>query len=170
MLACVDVHYVEDRATAAALLFGDWADARPLFQARASVRDIEPYVPGRFYVRELPCILKVLECLPVGPRIVLVDGHVWLEDLRSPGLGARLYEALGRGTPVIGVAKNPYKPSRAVVEVRRGRSRKPLYVTAAGIDRVAAADHVAGMHGPFRIPTLLREVDRLCRQGPPGLP
>jgi len=47
--------------------------------------------------------------------------------------------------------------------VLRGDSRRPLYVTAAGLDPAAAALHVRSMHGPFRIPTLLKRVDQLCR-------
>lgn len=50
-------------------------------------------------------------------------------------------------------------------ELRRGTSRSPLYVTAAGMDATEAARHIAEMHGPHRIPTLLKRIDRLCREG-----
>ena len=49
-------------------------------------------------------------------------------------------------------------------ELRRGTSRSPLYVTAAGMEATEAARHIAEMHGPHRVPTLLKRVDRLCRE------
>jgi deoxyribonuclease V len=39
-------------------------------------------------------------------------------------------------------------------------------VTAVGIDLAEAARRLGEMHGPYRIPTLLKRVDRLCREGP----
>ncbi|PKN30756.1 MAG: endonuclease V, partial [Deltaproteobacteria bacterium HGW-Deltaproteobacteria-21] len=48
-------------------------------------------------------------------------------------------------------------------EVFRGRSKSPLYVTAAGMDPSEAAGHIRSMHGGHRIPTLLKQVDRLSR-------
>jgi deoxyribonuclease V len=47
--------------------------------------------------------------------------------------------------------------------VLRGASTKPLLITAAGMPEAQAAEHVREMHGAFRIPTLLRRVDQLCR-------
>jgi deoxyribonuclease V len=38
-----------------------------------------------------------------------------------------------------------------------------LYVTAVGIDPRAAASNVRGMHGKHRLPTMIKRVDRLCR-------
>ncbi len=36
-------------------------------------------------------------------------------------------------------------------------------LTAAGISPECAAEHVRAMHGPYRIPTLLKRIDSLCR-------
>jgi deoxyribonuclease V len=47
--------------------------------------------------------------------------------------------------------------------VLRGGSARPLYVTAAGLSADEAARRVRDMHGPYRIPTLLKRVDQLCR-------
>jgi deoxyribonuclease V len=47
--------------------------------------------------------------------------------------------------------------------VQRGHSRRPLYVSAAGIDAETAARYIQDMHGTYRLPTLLRRVDQLCR-------
>jgi len=38
-----------------------------------------------------------------------------------------------------------------------------LYVTAAGMRLQEAADRIQRMHGPHRIPTLLKRVDTLAR-------
>jgi deoxyribonuclease V len=66
---------------------------------------------------------------------------------------------------VVGVAKRPFRGAPAL-EVLRGASARPLYVTAIGIDAAHAADGVRRMHGAHRIPTLLTRVDRLCRDTP----
>ena len=55
--------------------------------------------------------------------------------------------------------------SRDSLAVHRGQSQKPLYVSAVAIDRAEAALAIQRMHGPHRIPTLLKQVDRRCRDG-----
>lgn len=107
--------------------------------------------------------------LEQGPPadILVIDGYVWLEDER-PGLGAHLYRALGGKVAVIGAAKTRYAGVTLVQEVRRGTSGSPLYITAAGMDLSEAARHVSEMHGPYRIPTLLKRVDQLCRGRAPA--
>ncbi len=47
----------------------------------------------------------------------------------------------------------------------RDSSKRPLIVTAIGIDESVAAKHIASMHGPYRIPTLLKWADHLSRHG-----
>jgi deoxyribonuclease V len=160
MIACLDVHYQEPEAVAAGLWFRRWEDGASAAEAVLPIARVEPYRPGRFYLRELPCLLAVLEQGPPAETVV-IDGYVWLGDER-PGLGAHLYRALGGKVPVVGVAKTRFAGAQPH-ELLRGTSRTPLYVTAAGLDPAEAARHVAAMHGPFRIPTLLRRVDRLCR-------
>lgn len=164
MILATDVHYddVADRAVAAGLLFEAWTDPRPM---RALVRrsaGLAPYVPGELYRRELPCLLPLVEDAMAAAEVttVIVDGYVDLGD--RPGLGRHLYEALDGSVPVVGVAKNRYQGA-APVEVLRGTSSQPLYVTAAGMEATTAADRVRGMHGSHRLPTLLKEVDRLAR-------
>jgi deoxyribonuclease V len=66
--------------------------------------------------------------------------------------------------PVIGVAKRGfYNNAGYVREVRRGESENPLYVSAIGMDLELAAECIQNMHGEYRIPTMLKEVDRLGR-------
>lgn len=96
--------------------------------------------------------------------VVVVDGYVWLDGVSVAGLGAHLYQALAHKVVVIGVAKTRFAGAGAAVEVFRGRSTRSLFVTAAGMSAQRAAEHVRSMHGPDRIPTLLKRVDRLCRR------
>jgi deoxyribonuclease V len=168
VIVALDVDY-RQRATpranevvAAAVGFAAWsADHASAEVVVTSDAPPAAYVPGAFYQRELPHLLGVLALVPPPIDAVIVDGYVWLEP-GKPGLGARLYEALGGATPVIGVAKTRYASATAV-EVLRGDSARPLYVTAAGIDATDAAAHLASMAGSHRIPTLLKRVDQLCR-------
>src|SRR5947209_894733 len=108
MLACVDVDYRDENALAACVLFRDWTDAVPSAELIRLIEHVEPYVPGQFYKRELPCLLGVLADVPEPLDAVIVDGYVWLKDEQTPGLGGHLFEALARKVPVIGVAKTRF--------------------------------------------------------------
>jgi deoxyribonuclease V len=72
---------------------------------------------------------------------------------------------LGGGTPVIGVAKNRYRHDAWSIPVLRGVSKRPLFVTSAGIEAKKTAEYVRQMHGDHRIPTILNVVDRAARDG-----
>jgi len=161
MLSCLDVAYAGSSAVAACVTFAEWRSSTPAHQIVRRFSDVAPYEPGNFYRRELPCLVATLEQLPERPELVIVDGYVWLGAGR-PGLGVRLFDVLGRSTPVVGVAKSPF-PGAPGVEVLRGGSRTPLYVTAAGIDVVEAAENVRQMSGPYRLPAMLKLADQLCR-------
>jgi deoxyribonuclease V len=67
------------------------------------------------------------------------------------------------GVPVIGVAKTPFRTATHAALVFRGRSARPLYVTAAGMTIADAARLVAAMAGSFRLPDALKRADRLAR-------
>jgi deoxyribonuclease V len=164
MIACVDVDYRGEQACAACVWFRSWNDAHSAGEAIAHLSRVEPYEPGQFYKRELPCLLAVLGTMPDPLDVVLVDGYVWLGEGNVLGLGAHLYQALGGKVPVIGVAKTRFASAEKVARaVLRGKSQRPLHVTAAGIDLDLAARHVGSMSGSFRVPTLLKRVDWLCR-------
>ncbi|MGO9566813.1 MAG: endonuclease V [Desulfomonilaceae bacterium] len=165
MIAAVDVCYSETGATAGGVLFAHWASERPARELREFIELFEPYEPGSFYKRELPCLLELLGSVKDRVETVIVDGYVWLGPETRRGLGAHLYRALDEKVPVIGVAKSMFRGATNAQAVLRGRSKRPLYVTAAGMDPVVAAKLVKGMHGPHRIPTLLKRADELCRSG-----
>ncbi len=166
MILGVDTHYSPASARTAGVLFEDWGDAEP---AATHVLDhseaAAAYEPGAFFRRELPLILAFLRSLPQEPRLIVVDGYVTLDDAGRKGLGAHLFEALEEKVPVIGVAKRPFAGSRHAEAVLRGRSERPLYVTAKGLSKTEAASAIARMHGPHRLPTLLKLADRLFRHG-----
>ena len=159
-MAAVDVDYREGYAVAACVTFAEWGAAAAAAERTVRVERVEPYEPGAFYKRELPCLLAVLEGVDAG--VVVVDGYVWL-DAGKRGLGAHLHEARASRGAVIGVAKSAYAGAPGV-PVSRGSSAQPLWVTAAGIDVDEAARAVKAMHGEHRMPTLLRHVDALCRR------
>lgn len=163
MISCVDVDYRGNSAVAACVLFHEWSDENAAVEYVEIVHDIEPYQPGRFYLRELPCLLRVLEKVVEPLSIIVIDGYVWLDSSQRPGLGAKLYEAIEQALPIIGVAKSSFAGSSAI-SVIRGKSSTPLFVTSVGIDTQTAAQFIRQMHGSYRIPTLLKRVDSLCRQ------
>lgn len=167
MIGALDVDYREDgTAVAGLVLFAHIGDAEPSAEVAVRIPEVEPYVPGALYRRELPCLRAVLDASEVDPGLLIVDANVWLSEAGAPGLGAHLYEALERKVPVIGVAKNRYAGAPAK-EVIRGGSARPLYVTAVGLDVDAAAERIRSMAGAHRLPTLLKRVDRLARDAEP---
>jgi deoxyribonuclease V len=164
MIACVDVQYGPPGSSPAAhagiVVFEAWDAAIPRTRLRIASAHVEPYVPGAFYRRELPCIRAALNALDAVPEVVIVDGHVWLAP-GVPGLGAHLRSAEPRIATVVGVAKTCFRGAPAL-PVLRGHSKTPVFVDECGAP-VDAPKRVAHMHGPFRIPTMLGLCDRLCR-------
>lgn len=165
MIACVDAAYGPNSASAACVVAAGWASATTLREKwiRRSVQ--AEYEPGAFYKRELPLLLDALRAADPAPEIIIVDGYVWLDAHGRPGLGAHLHEALGGAHAVVGVAKTAFGDAAAwSAPVLRGRSARPLFVTAAGMDRDEAAECVRRMHGDNRLPTLIRRADFVARQ------
>lgn len=163
MILATDVHYHEQGATAAGVLFNDWQDTEPQQVLVAEIAEVAEYIPGQFYRRELPCLLALLKQLENVPDCIVIDGFVYLDAQNRAGLGKHLYDALAGEVVVIGVAKSAFRDSPTETALLRGDSQKPLYVTAAGIPLAQAKQHIATMHGAFRLPTLLKQVDRVCR-------
>jgi deoxyribonuclease V len=161
MIAIFDAAYGDNRAAAACVLAASWESSAPNAVFYAAGTSVPAYEPGQFYKRELPLLLaaipdEIFSC-------AIVDGYVWLGPDKSPGLGAHLHAALAGRIPVIGVAKTEYVSTPAS-SVFRGRSGRPLFVTAIGIDLDLAADRIRRMHGSGRLPTLIKRADQLARQ------
>ena len=162
MILATDVAYDEEAGTAlaAGVAFVGWGAPRAAVERTVRVQGIQPYEPGAFYKRELPCLRALLAA--AGPvDVVVVDGYVDLGPDHH-GLGWHLYEALEHRVPVVGIAKTRFAGATPI-EVLRGSSKNPLFVTAVGLDAAEVAEAVRTMHGPHRLPTLLQRVDALSR-------
>jgi len=161
-VGAVDVHYdTAGEGTAALVICRELAFATVVAEHVATVDGLPSYEPGVLFKRELPCILAALA--QGGPlELLIVDGYATLAPDGRPGLGAKAADALG--IPVIGVAKTHFRSATHAAEVVRGASTRPLYVTTAGgLEIDEAARIVAGMAGPYRMPSALSRVDRLAR-------
>ena len=161
-----DVQYddVRDRACAGAVVFEAWDSAELQLRRQRVQMGLQPYVPGSFFLRELPCLLPLLEEIVAETPIftIVIDAHVDLGADR-PGLGRHLFEALDGRYRVVGVAKNRFAGGVGI-PVLRGDSETPLWVSATE-DVDEAVEGVRRMAGPYRTPALLKEVDRLAREG-----
>jgi deoxyribonuclease V len=161
LFVAVDVHYLADsRARAAVVAAGDQRFTVTAFSGTALVEAGVAYRPGEFYQRELPPLRAVI---PRSGRLALivVDGYVDLASAGRPGLGAHVHAEFG--VPVIGVAKTPFRTATHAAHVLRGRSARPLYITAAGMPVADAAYLIEEMAGSFRMPDALKLADRLAR-------
>jgi deoxyribonuclease V len=165
MVLAVDVYYFETFARAVAVLF-EWEDEKVKEIVVEQLQNIEAYIPGEFYKRELPCILKVLEKVKLDEiQAIVVDGYVYLDNNKKYGLGAYLWEALGQKIPVIGVAKKTFHGNeKNVATLRHGQSQNTLYVSAIGIELETALGLIGTMHGDHRIPSVLKYLDQLTRE------
>ncbi|MBV1860220.1 MAG: endonuclease V [Nannocystaceae bacterium] len=166
MILATDVHYLSEvEARAAAVVFEHWDDPAPVAMYADRATGFGPYVAGRFFERELPCVLPMLSWLLSAHDVhtVVVDGYVDLGE--QPGLGRHVANALAKDdlTPaIVGVARTRFDGAPAE-SVLRGESTTPLWVTARGLSNADAAEHVRSMHGRFRMPTLLLLVDHIAR-------
>ncbi len=165
MILAFDTYYFEDKAKTVAIEFSDWTAESVTQVYEETITGIDEYTPGEFYKRELPCILSLLKQIDLSTcKTIIVDGFVVLDDENKIGLGGYLYNRLNNEIPIIGVAKNDFiKIQTNKRAVYRGESKKPLFITAKGIDLDVAANCIKHMHGPYRFPDLLKQVDALGR-------
>lgn len=178
MIACFDVAYSDPPkpiAVAACLVFESWTSSTSVAQYVSVSHEVADYVPGEFYKRELSPILGVLNQITESIDTFIVDGYVQLSSSKA-GLGQILFERLksdsqnqepengSTSIAVVGVAKKNFAENDVSVEICRGESDRPLFVTAIGMPIEDAAKKVKQMHGAFRMPTLLKQVDGLVRQ------
>lgn len=166
MIVAFDTYYYDGKAKTVCLEFQEWNQSTDFKIHTEIIENVAEYIPGEFYKRELPCILSLLEKIDLKKvAAIVVDGFVYLDDEKKYGLGGHLYEKLNREIPIIGVAKTNFasieKDKRSLF---RGDSQKPLYVTAIGIELDDAFQKVQSMAGEFRMPTLLKEMDRLTKE------
>lgn len=165
MFACIDAHYTDAGSRTGLVLFQNWSDEFATSEfVDEQLQEPADYVPGSFFLRELPCVLAAIKSFANDVQTIVIDGYVWLDQSGRKGFGAYLFEALDGSVSVIGVAKNRFIGSKGI-DVLRGASQRPLFVTAAGIEMSEAARVIAAMHGPHRIPTLIKRADYISRHG-----
>jgi len=161
MIIAFDTYYYSNKAKTVCLSFDHWEDNEPINVISEIIKGVSDYEPGAFYKRELPCILSLLKQVDLSTvDCIVVDSFVLLSDEGKLGLGGYLYEALDKKIPIIGVAKSGFHSNKKnVAELLRGDSKKPLYISAIGVDLHEAYAKIGSMHGPYRMPTLLQVVD-----------
>lgn len=164
-----DTYYFDQhKANTICLAFKNWDADQPDHIFSEIKEGIEDYIPGQFYKRELPCILSLLSKIKDQVNdisCIIIDGFVYLDDDMKPGLGKYLYDHLNGQIPVIGVAKTNFATAEKYkLSLLRGNSKNPLYISSEGIEMENAYILIKSMHGNFRIPTLLKQVDTLTRQ------
>jgi deoxyribonuclease V len=162
MIAAFDVYYNEDgTALTSAVLFQSFTDSHPIKTYSMDISTVEEYIPGSFYKRELPCILKLLHKISKKIECIIIDGYVTLGD--QPGLGKHLSYAVAPETVIIGVAKKFFEGSKPE-KVLRGISKNPLYITSHGMSSEEAKEHISSMSGNHRIPELLKIADQISKK------
>ncbi|WP_347219932.1 endonuclease V [Chryseobacterium sp.] len=166
MIYAFDTYYYEDYANTVCIAFEDWTSDREVEIFTEQTPVTSEYESGAFYKRELPCILSLLNKIVLKEEdIIIVDGYVTLDNHGKIGLGGHLYEALQEKYPIVGIAKNEFTtPDSQRRTVYRGDSKTPLFVTAKGIDVDQVKYNLEQMHGPYRIPALLKKLDQLSRE------
>ena len=163
IIACFDVYYNKDCAKACCMVF-EIEPAEKILSAYCQiVESISDYIPGEFYKRELPCIIKAYKKIKEDIDLIIIDGFVMLGNGKK-GLGAYLFESLNKKIPVIGVAKTYFKDCEDYMTIYRGKSNKPLYISSIGIDLGYSAEFIKNLNGIYRIPDILKKVDQLTRR------
>lgn len=165
MILALDVHYREQKAKSVGVLF-NWNDIEPQNIIVDYYEDIEEYIPGQFFKRELPCLLNVIKQINLqNIEAIIIDGYVYVDNDFTFGLGGILWEKLNKQVPVIGVAKTSFfKNKETVIELFRGESNKPLYISAIGTELKTAAELIKNMKGDFRMPSLLKQLDTITKE------
>lgn len=166
MILAIDSYYFENKAKTVCLIFEQWNSLKIKNSFTEIISNIENYVPGEFYKRELPCIISLISKLDVTKiDFIIIDGFVYLDDNRKFGLGAYLYEKLSGKIPIIGVAKTDFISLNKNKQLLfRGKSKKPLFITSIGINIDDATEKIKIMNGEYRIPTLLKELDKQTKE------
>lgn len=167
MIIAVDVYYEETKAKSVGVVFESWADAKPIEIITSYTENLHEYESGSFYKRELPCIQELLKLTDINQlHTIVVDGYVYVNNEKKPGLGHYVYTEFSGEIPVIGVAKSAFRDNEAVVKrIYRGNSTKPLYITSVGMELEVAAGHIQSMYGEYRFPHLLKLLDKQTKEG-----
>lgn len=177
----IDTYYREDSAKTVGVIFNNWEDSSPIEIVEATSTDFGPYIPGKFYLRELPCILDLIKKIPdiMSYEVIIIDGLARLPGSWTEGLGIHLFDALseiypeyvlgGPGPAIMGIAKSKFQGAdddNGTGKVYRGEAKTPLYTNTNWhhMSTADAIENLAKMHGQYRIPTLLKLLDKLTKE------
>lgn len=166
MILAFDTHYFDNKAKTVCVAFESWTNSAKYEIYSEILDNIEDYISGEFYKRELPCILSLYKKLSLEyVEAIIIDGFVFLDDFERLGLGGHLYKSLNSKIPIIGVAKTNFATiEKDKRELLRGKSINPLYITAIGVDLDKATELINKMDGENRIPTTLKKLDTLTKE------
>ena len=166
MLLALDVHYKDDGSAKSVGILFNWKDIQPKEILVAYLEETDEYIPGEFYKRELPCLLKIIEKINLNElEAIIVDGYVYIDNEKRFGLGGYLWQTLNEQIPIIGLAKNFYHGNtKTTKSIYRGKSKKPLYISSVGLELDTASDFITQMPGEFRIPDLLKKLDTITKE------
>jgi len=161
MKLAIDVYYYgTGKAKTVGIIFDKWESVEPVQIITKLTDGVNEYESGKFYKRELPCIIELLKLINMKTiDMIIIDGYVYLDKLDSYGLGMHLYNVLEREYSIIGVAKT-YFHNNIAEKLYRGNSKVPLYITSVGIEQKQASSFIGNMYGNYRIPKLLKILDR----------
>lgn len=165
----LDTYYWSDSlAKTVGVVFNNWSDSEPIKIITDTCTTFGPYIPGKFYIRELPCVLGLLTKIDISEFDTLItDSFLRLRDSDgndSDGLGMKLYEALGKPEwiDIWSIAKTEFGKCHEIsCPVLRGEAINPIYVQALKVGNQKAGEIVRDvMNGQYRIPTLLKILDK----------
>ena len=177
MILALDSYYKDDICNTSLVVFENIHSSEPVYTDTIYTKVTSDYIPGEFYKRELPGIIKILaklkgEHVDIWNKITIIitDSFITLkhEDEVWGGLGQHLYDylkSIGEDKIIYGVAKSNFCDSHLIsYPVFRGTSSKPLYVQSVSTENTGVAFMIKNMHGEYRIPTMLKLVDQLSRK------
>lgn len=128
------------------------------------VDDVDSYQSGKFYKREMPCLMALIEKIKDPFDVIIIDGYVYLDGVEKWGLGRYLYNNLPVKKPIIGIAKNHFYGISQDYAVYRGKSKNPLYVTCMDFNIFIAKNLVKNLQGYYRMPDIVQNTDKLSRE------
>lgn len=164
MVVVIDADYNEEtrQGHVAGIVAKDILAEKEEYIITSIVSNIGDYIPGQFYKRELQSVESIISKMDKKDiEMIVIDGYAD-SGTKEHALGTFVYEEYN--IPVIGIGKNKY--DRCILEnleVYRGESNKPLYVTSKGIDNEKAKELVKHMAGDFRLPYFVKYADNRAR-------
>lgn len=180
MILITDVCYDEQNNSAhiGGITFSDWTsdDVIDKFEIDKTGIDAE-YIPGEFYKREMPCLIKLWNSIPEDVKknisTVIVDGFYDIWDCR-PGMGHHFKDWLSENgysnIEVVGIAKTKCRetnkftlPVYRTKESKESKWRGAIWVNGSNKNE-DYVKRVMSMAGKFRIPSIVKKVDHVSRQ------